>query len=75
MVLRYGDLVSLVALTDKGWHPQVLAFARLSYMETAIIVINLSDNFVEVSLDLSALQQHINVMYSKNTIVMITDWL
>lgn len=57
MVLRYGELIPLVARTDKGWHPHVLAFARLSYMETAIIAINLTDDHVHVQLDLSALQQ------------------
>jgi hypothetical protein len=75
MVLRYGELVPLVAKTDQGWHPRVLAFARLSFMETAIIAINLSDSFVNVYIDLTGLQAHFNAMYSKNTIVMITDWL
>ena len=43
MALRYGELVPLVARHAKGWHTDVLAYARYSIMETAVIATNLSD--------------------------------
>ena len=47
MVLRYGELVPLVAKDEttpaNGWLNSVLAFARYSLMETAIIATNITD--------------------------------
>ena len=43
MALRYGELVPLLAKHSKGWHSDVLAYARYSVMETAIIATNLTD--------------------------------
>ncbi len=42
MVLRYGQLVPLVARHATGWYSHVLAYARHSLMETAIIATNLT---------------------------------
>jgi hypothetical protein len=44
MVLRYGQLIPLVARHSNGWHSHVLAYARHSLMETAIIATNLNPN-------------------------------
>ncbi len=44
MVLRYGLMCPLIAMHKANESlPDVLAFARYSLMETAIIAINLSD--------------------------------
>lgn len=55
MVLRYGELVPLVARHNDGWHNHVLSFARYSLLETAIISINLNDSEVNFYIDTSAL--------------------
>ena len=51
MVLRYGELVPLRAKHDKGWHERVLAFARFSLIETAIIAINMSEHELHFWID------------------------
>ncbi len=56
MVLRYGELIPLVARNQNGWETHVLAFARYSLLETAIIVTNLNDRDAQFYVDLSQLQ-------------------
>jgi hypothetical protein len=55
MVLRYGELIPLVAKHNSGWHNHVLSFARYSLLETAIISTNLNDEEVTFFLDTTAL--------------------
>lgn len=55
MVLRYGELIPLVAKHADGWHNHVLAFARYSLLETAIIATNLNDSEVTFYIDTTAL--------------------
>lgn len=57
MVLRYGELIPLLARHEKGWHERVLSFARYSLMETAIISINFNEHESTFWVDLSALEQ------------------
>jgi hypothetical protein len=52
MALRYGELIPLVAKHSKGWHEDVLAYARYSIMETAIIATSLSEKEVNFWIDL-----------------------
>ena len=53
MVLRYGELIPLVARNSNSWETHVLAFARYSLSETAIVAINLNEKpatfFVDVA--------------------------
>jgi hypothetical protein len=63
MVLRYGELVPLRAMHDQGWHENVLAFARYSLMETAIVAINLNDGDVNFFIDLSNIERLFNKTY------------
>ena len=51
MVLRYGELIPLVARNNNGWETHVLAFARYSMSETAVIAINLNDRPVNCWVD------------------------
>lgn len=51
MVLRYGELVPLVARHTNGWHTHVLAYARYSLLETAVIATNLNDAEVTFYID------------------------
>lgn len=54
MVLRYGELIPLVARkNEKEWEMQVLAYARYSLIETAVIVTNLSENDCTFYIDLT----------------------
>lgn len=57
MVLRYGELIPLIARHSDGWHNHVLAFARYSLLETAIIATNLNETDVSFYIDTTALQQ------------------
>lgn len=56
MVLRYGELIPLVARNSNGWETHVLAYARYSLLETAIVVTNLNDKAANFWLDLNQLQ-------------------
>lgn len=57
MVLRYGELVPLIARNEKGWFDRVACFARYSLMETAIVATNFSDMVVKSFwIDFSALE-------------------
>lgn len=51
MVLRYGELIPLVARNHNGWETHVLAFARYSMSETAVVAINLNDHPVNFWVD------------------------
>lgn len=75
MVLRYGELVPLVARNNNGWETHVLAYARYSLIETAIVVTNLNDKAVTFWLDLSPLQEMYTKTHSSNTVVMVSEWL
>ena len=47
-VLRNGKLVALSAEHDLGWHTHVLAFARYTGKQIAIIAINFNDSPVKI---------------------------
>jgi hypothetical protein len=69
MVLRYGALIPLVARTDDGWHHYVLTFARHSFMETAIVAINVSSETAEFWPDLTELTKVFES--NSNSIIMV----
>ena len=75
MVLRYGELVPLVARHANGWHNFVLSFARYSLLETAIISINLNNEEVNFYTDTGALQQLYKNNYKNNTVIMVSNSL
>src|SRR3569833_3587706 len=75
MVLRYGSLVPLVARHDSGWHTHVLAFARYSLIETAIVATNLTEHNVTFFVDMTELQQLYMKTHSPNAVVMVQNWL
>jgi len=74
MVLRYGELIYLTARDADGeYDPEVLAYARYSLMETAIIATNMSDSTKKFCLDLSQLLPTFKKAYPSNTVVMIKN--
>ncbi len=75
MVLRYGEMVPLVARHSKDWHSHVLAFARFSLIETAVITINLNDFEVWYYVDLQPLIPLFMKAYDANTVIMVSDWM
>ena len=67
-VLRYGELVILNI-------DSVFAFARVSYYEIAIIVINLREIETTLNLNLSKLMPYFTKYHNAHTIVTFTNWL
>jgi len=61
MVLRYGELIPLVARDkqptpyENEWLSDVLAYARYSLMETCVIATNLSDQPKDLFVDMEKL--------------------
>lgn len=74
-VLRHGLLIPLSAKHSEGWHSHVLAFARFSHAETAIIAINFTDSQVSFFIDFANLLPHFEKHYHTNTVVMFSDWM
>ena len=72
-VLRYGKLVPLEARHSEGTHSHVLAFARFSHAQTAIIAINFTDRDVSFFVDMSGLIPYFTKEYHMNTVVLFTD--
>ena len=75
MVLRYGELIPLVARNAQSWEQYVLAFARYSLLETAIVATNLNETDVTFWVDMTELSQIYLKTYSENTVVMVSEWL
>ena len=75
MVLRYGEMIPLVAKHARGWHKQVLAYARFSMAETAIIATNLNDADVIFHFDFSNLQKVMKQQFTDTSIIVVSDWL
>jgi hypothetical protein len=76
MVLRYGEYVPLNAKKDDtNLEERVLAFARYSLQETAIIATNVNDIEAQFYIDYAPLQKIYKETYSNHTVVMVTDWL
>jgi hypothetical protein len=77
MVLRYGELCPLIARDnhtnnkDKSWLSDIVAFARFSLMETAIISINLSDREQKFYVDMENLIKLYSKAFKDNTVVMV----
>ncbi|MDR3736752.1 MAG: alpha-amylase family protein, partial [Acidobacteriaceae bacterium] len=74
-VLRHGELVPLDAKHSEGWHSHVLAFARFSHYETAIIAINFTDSQVSFYIDFSNLMPYFEKAYHINTVAIFSDWI
>lgn len=74
-VLGSGKLVPLDAKNNGEWHSHVLAFARFSHAEIAIIAINFTDRDVSFFIDLSNLVPYFEKNYHENTVVLFTDWV
>lgn len=75
MVLRYGEFIPLIARNEKNLEDRVLAFARYSLQETAVIATNLNDYEAQFYVDLSPLKQLYLSTYKENTVMMVSDWL
>jgi len=76
MVLRYGEYITLNAKKDDiNLEERVLAFARYSLQETAIIATNVNDIETQFYIDYSPLQNIYKETYSNHTVIMVTDWL
>jgi hypothetical protein len=81
MVLRYGEMYPLTARSfegprhQKNWLTDVVAFARYSLMETAIISINLSENEQTFYLDLESLSKLFKKTLSDNTVIVTSSLL
>ena len=82
MVLRYGELAPLLAKDDKTtkgsdqpWLSNVLAFARYSLSETAIISVNLSDQTQHFYVDMDKLQKTLGSALAFNQVIMTTNLL
>lgn len=79
MVLRYGQLITLTAKdetsADLGYLDDVLAYARFSLMETAIIATNLSDKTKKFFIDMRRLGDPIGKTTGKNAIIITKDLL
>jgi len=73
-VLRYGQFVMLEARHSEGWHPYVLAFARFSHSETALIAVNFTDRDVSFHIDMTNLIPLFRKHYPPNVVVLFTDW-
>ena len=75
MVLRYGELIPLVARHNNGWHNHVLSFGRYSLLETAIISTNLNEAEVHFYVDLTALSSLYKKNFSESTVIMVQNIL
>ena len=74
-VLRYGELIMLEAKHSEGTHPHVLAFARFSPSETAVIAINFTDRNVSFYIDMANLLPRFQKRYPPNIVVLYSDWI
>lgn len=74
-VLRNGRMIPLSAEHDLGWHDHVLAFARYTQKEIAIIAINFNDSPAHVYLNLKNLKFLFKNYETSDMIVKVTDWL
>lgn len=74
-VLRFGQMVMLDAKHSEGTHPYILAFARFSLSETAVIATNFTDRNVSFYIDLRNLLPMIQKHYPPNIVVLFSDWL
>ena len=79
MVLRYGELSPLIAKNettkDMEWLNSVLAYARYSLMETAIVATNLTDQAQRFYIDASRLSKFFNEMMGENSVIIARDLL
>jgi hypothetical protein len=80
MVFRYGELAALRCMsnemaTDESFVSNVLAFARYTLMETAIVATNMSDVSQKIWVDLSRLKNLLGQIYGANAVVVTTDIL
>eukprot|EP01022_Parablepharisma_sp_SALTPOND_P008190 TRINITY_DN135350_c2_g1_i1.p1 TRINITY_DN135350_c2_g1~~TRINITY_DN135350_c2_g1_i1.p1 ORF type:complete len:1045 (+),score=80.36 TRINITY_DN135350_c2_g1_i1:2070-5204(+) len=73
-VLRYGQLVMLEAKHSEGWHPHVLAFARFSHSEIAVMATNFTDRDVSFYIDMTNLIPLFQKHYPPNAVVLFSDW-
>ena len=74
-VLRFGQMIMLDAKHSEGIHPYILAFARFSPSETAIIATNFTDRNVSFYIDLRNLLPIMQKGYPPNIVVLYSDWL
>lgn len=67
-------MVSLSAEHMYGWHTHVLAFARYSKEEVALIAINFNDGEVDMFMNLNNLRYFFPNYEMSNIVVRIRDW-
>ena len=73
-VLRKGKLIPLSAKDGDELHRHVLAFARFTKQELAIIVINFNDHPAETTIDMKNLRLGFRGVDIKKTALVMTDW-
>ena len=82
MVLRYGELVPLLAMAreqpsedEQAYLNSILSFARYSLMETAIISVNTSDSQQDFYVKTDKLNKIFGTSFQDNTVVMTQNLL
>ncbi|CAK79065.1 unnamed protein product (macronuclear) [Paramecium tetraurelia] len=73
-VLRNGQMVSLSAEHMYGWHTHVLAFARYSKDEMALIAINFNDGEIDMFMNLRNLRYYFPNSERSNIVVRLRNW-
>jgi starch synthase len=67
-------MVSLSAEHMYGWHTHVLAFARYSKEEIAIIAINFNDGEIDMFMNLRNLRYYFPNSERSNIVVKLRNW-
>ena len=67
-------MVSLSAEHMYGWHTHVLAFARYSKDEMALVAINFNDGEVDMFLNLSNLKLYFPNYLNSDVVVRLRNW-
>ena len=74
-VLQDGKLLPLSAKDNQGLHTHVLALARYTKDEIALIVINFNDKPVDATLDLKNVRLVFQNENIRNIAVIMEDWI
>lgn len=67
-------MVSLSAEHMYGWHTHVLAFARYSKEELALIAINFNDGGIDMFMNLKNLRYYFPNHDDSNVVVRLRNW-
>lgn len=67
-------MVSLSAEHMYGWHTHVIAFARYSKEEVALVAINFNDGGVDMFVNLTGLKYYFPNSENSDVVVKLSDW-